>query len=181
MTVELVAGGQLARQYTEIIGTADFNGWMQATLAASGLTGFFLNANPEVTDLDGALALEGGVEFVLPFAVGDGTAQTEITVVNVGEEAATATLTLYGLDGITLGSATVESEAKALTRQTLAGLFETADLTSASHVVVAGDRELVAHEVGSNGLGSSESRGLCSDNLFAAVFRIPRRIPRIDH
>ena len=147
VTVVLVAGGQLARQYSELIGTADFNGWMQATSAASGLTGFFLNANPAVTDLDGALALEGGVEFVLPFAVGDGTAQTELTVVNVGEEAATATLTLYGLDGVTLGSAAVELEAKALTRQTLAGLFETADLTSASHVVVAGDRELVAHEV----------------------------------
>ncbi len=147
LTVEVAAGGQLSRLYSELFGAADFNGWVQATSATSGLTGFFLNANPAVTDLDGAIALSAEVEYVLPFAVEDATAKTEVTVVNPGEEAATATLTLYGMDGSQLGTVSVSLEAKSLLRQTLTGLFAEADLSSASHVVVTGDRALVAHEV----------------------------------
>ena len=45
-TKMIAAGGQLARQYSELFGSADFNGWVQATSASGGLTGFFLNANP---------------------------------------------------------------------------------------------------------------------------------------
>ena len=61
------------------------------TSTTTGLTGFFLNANPSVTELDGAVSLAVEVEYVLPFAVEDATAKTELTVVNPGEEAATAT------------------------------------------------------------------------------------------
>ncbi len=147
LTVEVAAGGQLSRLYAELFGAGEFNGWMQATSATRGLTGFFLNANPAVTDLDGAIALSAEVEYVLPFAVEDATAKTELTVVNPGEEAATATLTLYGMDGSQLGTVSVSLEPKALLRQTLTGLFAEADLSTASHVVVTGDRALVAHEV----------------------------------
>ena len=147
-TTEMVpAGGQLARQYSELFGTGSFNGWVQATSASSGLTGFFLNANPSVTDLDGALAPDAGVEFVLPFAVEDSTAKTEVTVVNVGGEPATATLTLYSADGQSLATEDVVLGAKALSRQTLGGLFGGVDLALASHVTVRGDRSLVTHAV----------------------------------
>ena len=73
LTVEVAAGGQLLRMDSELFGAADFNDWVQAASATSGLTGFFLNANPAVTDLDGALALSAEVEYVLPFAVEDGS------------------------------------------------------------------------------------------------------------
>ena len=147
-TTEMIAaGGQLARQYSELFGSADFNGWVQATSASGGLTGFFLNANPAVTDLDGAVALAAGVEFVLPFAAEDATAKTELTVVNPGDETATATLTLYGSDGSVLETVTVTLPAKTLTRQTLGVVFPGAELETASHVVVQGDRALVAHEI----------------------------------
>ncbi len=143
----IAAGGQLARQYSELFGAADFNGWVQATSASTGLTGFFLNANPAVTDLDGAVALDAAVRFVLPFAAEDETTKTELTVINPGSETATATLTLYASDGTQVGSESINLSAKALVRQTLAGLFPDADRTSVSHVEVAGDRVLVAHEV----------------------------------
>ena len=149
-TKMIAAGGQLARQYSELFGSADFNGWVQATSASGGLTGFFLNANPALTDLDGALALSAGVKFVLPFAAEDATEKTELTVVNPGDESATATLTLYGSDGSVLGTGTVTLPAKTLTRQTLAGVFPEAELQTASHVVVQGDRALLAHEIVAN-------------------------------
>ena len=146
-TAMVPAGGQLARQYTELFGTGAFNGWVEATSASSGLTGFFLNGNPSVTDLDGALAPDAGVEFVLPFAVEDGTARTELTVVNVGGEVATATLILHSGDGQILATKDVVLAAKALSRQTLRDLFDGADLALASHVMVRGDRPLVTHAV----------------------------------
>ena len=134
-TKMIAAGGQLARQYSELFGSADFNGWVQATSVSRGLTGFFLNANPAVTDLDGAVALAAAVDFVLPFAAEDATEKTELTVVNPGDETATATLTL---------------PAKTLTRQTLGVVFPGAELQTASYVVVQGDRALVAHEIVAN-------------------------------
>src|SRR5262245_26529584 len=58
-TLTIPAGGQLARQFAEIFGgTAAFNGWVQATSSATGLTGFFLNGNNALTDLDGAGSVE---------------------------------------------------------------------------------------------------------------------------
>lgn len=47
-----------------------------------------------------------------------------------------------------VGNGSINLSAKALVRQTLAGLFPDADRTSNSHMEVAGDRVLVAHEVG---------------------------------
>ena len=135
-TKMIAAGGQLALQHSELFGSTDFNGWVQATSVSGGLTGFFLNANPALTDLDGALALAPGLEFVLPFAAEDATQKTELPVVNPGNETATATLTLYGSDGSVLGTGTVTLPAKTLTRQTLAAVFPGASLETASHVIV---------------------------------------------
>ena len=93
----------------------------------------------------GPVALDAAVRFVLPFAAEDETTKTELTVINPGSETATATLTLYASDGTQVGSESINLSAKALVRQTLAGLFPDADRTSVSHVEVAGDRVLVAH------------------------------------
>ena len=146
-TAMVPAGGQLARQCTELFGAEDFIGWVEATSASSGSTGFFLNGNPSVTDLDGELAPDAGVEFVVPFAVEDATARTELTAVNVGREIATATLILYSEDGQILATKDVVLAAKSLSRQTFRGLFEGANLALASHVMVRGDRSLVTHAV----------------------------------
>src|SRR5690348_16818594 len=55
VVLNVPAGGQVAKQYQEIFGgSAAFNGWVQATSNTSGLTGFFLNGNSALTDLDGA-------------------------------------------------------------------------------------------------------------------------------
>ena len=86
----------------------------------------------------------------MPFAAEDATEKTELTVVNPGDETATATLTLHGSDGSVLGTGTVTLPAKTLTRQTLAGVFPGASLETTSHVVVQGDRALVAHEIVAN-------------------------------
>src|SRR5579863_6536755 len=84
VTVTIPAGGQLAKLSTEVFGAgADFNGWVEATSSTKGLTGFFLNGNGALTDLDGAGAVAAAAEFVLPFASEDAVAATEITVVNV--------------------------------------------------------------------------------------------------
>ena len=115
-TVTIAAGGQLARQHRELFGDGEFNGWVQATSGTAGLTGFFLNANPALTDLDGALAGESGGELILPFIAGMAPSLTEVTVVNPGQETATVTLEVFGVDGVSLGTATLELEAKALVR-----------------------------------------------------------------
>src|SRR5437868_3792565 len=43
-TAAIPAGGNYARRFSEIYGTDSFNGWVQVTSAASGLTGFALNS-----------------------------------------------------------------------------------------------------------------------------------------
>src|SRR5580704_13770340 len=44
-TVKIPAGGQYARQFSEIFNfNGSFNGWVQATSTASGLDGFFFNS-----------------------------------------------------------------------------------------------------------------------------------------
>src|SRR5205823_84821 len=93
-TIKIPAGGQLAKLFSEVFGTRDFNGWVQATSSSSGLTGFFLNGNGALTDLDGSGAIDPAAEFVLPFAAEDSVTKTELTIVNVNAEPASATLTL---------------------------------------------------------------------------------------
>ena len=66
-----------------------FNGWIQATSATPGLTGFFLNANNAVTDVDGSGSGSPSADFILPIASADGQSQTELTILNVNSETAT--------------------------------------------------------------------------------------------
>ena len=70
VTLTIPAGGQVAKLFGEIFGTRDFNGWVQAVSGTPGLTGFFLNGNWALTDLDGAGAINATAEFVLPFENG---------------------------------------------------------------------------------------------------------------
>src|SRR5262249_7967393 len=88
VTMKIPAGGQGAKLFGEIFGSRDFNGWVQVTSSAKGLTGFFLNGNSALTDLDGAGATDAVSEFVLPFASEDSITKTEISVVNVNGDPA---------------------------------------------------------------------------------------------
>src|SRR5262249_5424754 len=133
--------------FTDIFGARDFNGWVQATSSTMGLTGFFLNGNTSLTDLDGAGAVDPSAEFILPFASEDSTAKTEITILNVNADPATATLTLYDPSGSILASKDVSLPARGLMRQTLSTIFADTDLSTASHVRVKSDRALIGHEV----------------------------------
>src|SRR5262249_44349135 len=128
VTLQIPAGGQAAKLFTDIFGSRDFNGWVQATSSTKGLTGFFLNGSTNLTDLDGAGAVDPTAEFILPLASEDSTAQTEITVLNVNADAAAATLTLYGADGTILSSKDVSLPALGLMRQTLSTVFTNTDL-----------------------------------------------------
>src|SRR5205814_4219507 len=100
VTMNIPAGGQLARQFSEIVGaTGAFNGWVQATSISSGLTGFCLNGNTALTDLDGAGPGSAAPEVVLPIAIEDEVTKTEITIVNVNAEPMDATLTMFDMNG----------------------------------------------------------------------------------
>src|SRR5436190_2543610 len=147
VTVTIPAGGQSARLFHEIFGTTTFNGWVQATSGTSGLTGFFLNGNSAITDLDGAGSMAPAADTILPLVSEDAVTRSEITVVNANPEAASVTLTLYAADGTTLASKTVTIGARALIRQTAGTLFGAVNFISASHVRVKSDRPVVTHEV----------------------------------
>src|SRR5262245_27137043 len=104
ITVKIPAGGQTAKLFPEIFGVATFDGWVQATSSSTGLTGFFLNGNTALTDLDGAGVDQPAAEFIFPFVAQDAITKTELTIVNVNSEATTATVTLYARDGQILGT-----------------------------------------------------------------------------
>ncbi|HEY2382741.1 MAG TPA: hypothetical protein VGK48_16320, partial [Terriglobia bacterium] len=67
-TLQIPAGGQAAKVFSDLFGSGTFNGWIQATSSTAGLTGFFLNGNTALTDLDGAGAITPAAQFTLPFA-----------------------------------------------------------------------------------------------------------------
>jgi len=150
VTLQIPAGGQAAKLFSDIFGSRDFNGWVQAASSTKGLTGFFLNGNTSLTDLDGAGAVNPAAEFILPFASEDVTAKTEITILNGNVDPATATLTLYAASGAAIATQDVSLPARGLMRQTLNGIFANTDLTTASHIRVKSDRALIGHEVVAN-------------------------------
>ncbi|HYR42849.1 MAG TPA: hypothetical protein VER98_07500, partial [Terriglobia bacterium] len=149
VTLTIPAAGQIARNFGDLFGTkAPFNGWVQVTSAAGGLTGFFLNSNFALTDFDGSGVADPSAEFTLPLAASDGTSITELTLVNVNADSAMATLTLYGSDGSVLSTANAGLPGRGLIRQTLGALFGAqVDMTSASHIRISADRPIVGYEV----------------------------------
>jgi YVTN family beta-propeller protein len=147
ITLRIPAGGQLAKLTGEIFGNRDFNGWVEAASSARGLTGFFLNGNALLTDLDGSGATEASAELVLPLASAEGATKTELTILNPNTDAAAATVTLYAAGGQTLATRDVTLAGRSLIRQTLQGIFGNRDFSGASHVKVRSDRELVGQEV----------------------------------
>ncbi len=148
VSVSIPAGGQYTRIYPEIFGTdRPFNGWVEAASATSGLTGFFLNGNPALSDLDGAAVGVPLSEFLFPLVSEDGIGVTELSVVNPSPEPASATATLFAINGSTLGSVPLIVPARGLIRQTLSDVFEAVDLSDASHVRVMADRPLVGLEL----------------------------------
>jgi YVTN family beta-propeller protein len=147
ITMKIPAGGQAAKLSTEIFGSRDFNGWVQATSSSSGLTGFFLNGNTALTDLDGAGSVTPAGEFILPFASEDSVAKTEVTLVNVNSDPATATLTLYGDDGTSAGTKDIAFAGRGFIRQTLSVLFPNTNLSGVTHIRVQANRPLIGHEV----------------------------------
>ncbi len=159
VTINIPAGGQIARLASEIFGLTRFNGWVQATSGTTGLTGFFLNGNG-INDLDGAASTQAATDLVIPIAVQDATVQSEISIVNSGADPAHATITLYGLDGQAIASKDVTLPGRGLIRQTLPVLIGSADFSTGSHVRIRSDRPVVAHGVVVNFLlkGSSVRR-----------------------
>ena len=148
VSISIPAGGQYSRVYPEIFGTeTPFNGWIEAASATSGLTGFFLNGNSALSDLDGAAVGAPLSEFLFPLVSEDGIGVTEISVVNPSPELASATATLFSGDGSILGSAPLVVPARGLLRQTLTDVFESIDLSQASHVRVMADRPLAGLEL----------------------------------
>jgi hypothetical protein len=141
------AGGQSARQYRELFGNVGFNGWVQASSATSGLTGFFLNANNTLSDLDGALATGAGTEFVVPFASQGAATVTELTVVNPNSEITSLTVVLYGASGEVIGETTLSLDARGLTRAPIGTLVPDTDLSGVTHLRVRADRPVVVHGV----------------------------------
>src|SRR5262249_12953898 len=77
-------------------------------------------------------------------------ARTEITLLNVNVETATATITLYAADGHPVAATDVTLPPRGLLRQTMSTIFAGADVTQGSHVRVRSNRPLVGHEVAVN-------------------------------
>src|SRR6185369_2681636 len=150
ITLKIPAGGQAAKLFPEIFGLATFDGWVEATSSSTGLTGFFLNGNTALTDLDGAGVVDAAAEFNFPFVAQDAITRTELTIVNVNSDATTATVTLYAKNGQPLGTKDLPLAARGLIRQDVKTIFPDVDVTVASHAKVRSPRPLVGHEVVSN-------------------------------
>jgi YVTN family beta-propeller protein len=146
-TVTIPPAGQYAGLFPEIFGVPTFNGWVQASSVTSGLTGFLVSGNTRLTDLNGAGSVAPGVDMILPLAVEDTAARTEVTIVNVNAESAAVSLTLYADDGSVLVTRNISLPARGLVRQTLGVVLGIAGLSAASHLRVRADRPVVAHEV----------------------------------
>jgi hypothetical protein len=147
VTVTIPAGGQYARLVPEIFGVSTFNGWVQATSTATGLTGFFINGNNANTDLDGAGSVRPSADVTLPLMAEDAVTRTEVSVLNGNAESTSVTLTLYANDGSVISSKNATLPARGLMRQTLLSIFGAIDFSAASHLRVRGDRPVVTHEV----------------------------------
>jgi len=147
VTVTVPAAGQYARLFHEIFGVGAINGWAQASSVTPGLTGFAINGNTSLTDLDGAGSTTPAVDVILPLAAEDAAVRTEVTILNVNSEPATATITLYSINGGNMATKDVSLPPRGLTRQTLATLLGPGDFNGASHMRVRADRPVVAHEV----------------------------------
>jgi YVTN family beta-propeller protein len=149
VTVTIPAGGVHTKLSTQIFGEVDFNGWVQATSSATGLTGFFLNLSGS-SDLDGAGSTVASSDILVPLAVEDTTVATELTILNVNPEAATATVTLYSQAGAVLLTKEVSLPSRGLLRQTLSDLFGAINFSAASHLRIRSNRPVVIHEVVAN-------------------------------
>src|SRR5438309_308067 len=69
VTLTIPPAGQISKNFREIFESdTAFNGWVQVTSNAAGLTGFFLNSNTALTDFAASGAADPGAEFILPFA-----------------------------------------------------------------------------------------------------------------
>jgi len=147
VTVTIPPAGQYARLFPEVFGVSSFNGWVQAASSTSGLTGFFINGNNALTDLNGAGSNSPATDVILPLMSEDSVARTEVTVVNVNTGTTSVTMTLYSAGGSIVVTKNITLGARSLVRQTLGSLLSISDLSAASHLRVQSDRPVIAHEL----------------------------------
>jgi hypothetical protein len=147
VTINIPAGGEVAHMVREIFSLDEpFNGWVQAASASNGLQGLSFNSSVLLTDMDGTGAVEPSSDFILPFGYEDGQARTEVTIVNVNTEPASIQMTLFAVDGAILGAKNISLPRYGLLRQTIGAIFGDMDLSSASHVRVEADRQVVGQQ-----------------------------------
>jgi len=135
-TQTVPANGQLARLGSELFGTSA-SGWVQATSAAPGLTGFWLSGD-FATYTDGAESAPSATSMVLPLI----TQQTEISVANISGAANTIRLRLVGPDGIdVLPPVTQTLAAKGLFQASAGSIFPSAAFNLALYVALGSTTE----------------------------------------
>jgi len=146
VTVRLSSASQYARLFGEIFGTnIPFDGWVQATSASSGLTGFVLTGSTTIADFDGSIAAAPLTRSWLPLISVEGNAANEITIVNINDEPTSATVNLYSPDGNSISARQIDLPSHGLYRKTVQETF--ASTAGATHLGIRSFLPVSAYEV----------------------------------
>ncbi len=160
--VAIPAETQFAETADEILQSAaggDIEGWFDVDSDVAGLKSFFLTGDRLLTRLDGAVASPGtSQKVVIPeIQVLDGR-QTELVLLNKNRQTMTATITLYGPDGVAIDSTNRQMASRTVfvtwARDTnpddtvVDGLFSEADFEDFvdGYIVVTSDTGIIAYE-----------------------------------
>ena len=174
------AGRQFSKLTSELFGNlpADTIGWFQATSAIPGLTGFFLDLNGILTELDGADIPPVALRIVFnKIQLAEGFT-TELNVVNTGNVETAVLLTLVG--GPTPMQRTVEVPPRGLLRFDTAEFFlrdapaGDSDIPAQAYVTASAGKELAGFEIIRSPSGDFEGLNAQSALSFLNKIYIPQ-------
>ena len=155
VALTIKANQQIAKLTTELFGTglaATTIGWLQATSATDGLTGFFLFLDGRVTLLDGADLPPPAQKLAFHRVRVASGYSTEIDIVNPSSAAANVQAELVSA-GVPRVPKLFTIPAKGMTRVDAATFFDVNDVSAAAYVLVQCDVEIAGIEFVTNPAG----------------------------
>jgi hypothetical protein len=120
-------------------------GWIEATSAVDGITGFFLFLTGTLSQLDGADLPEAAEQVVFNQVVSEGDLSTELNLVNPGNVEVDVSYKLFG-ESVTQITRSLKIPAKGVLRHDAGQLFGLARIPSGAHVRVAANGPIAGFE-----------------------------------
>ena len=181
-SLNVPAGEQLAQLIPEIFGVLDPTtiGWFRATSSTPNLTGFFLDFNQLLSELDGADLPQRARRIVFNKIRIDESFSTELNIINTGELATELSLTLMG--GEEPIQQTLELPPKGMRRLDVSTFFGDVmpagmpPLPTNSYVLAEAGQSLIGFEMIRSGTGDFEGLNARSALDFLNRIYLPQMV-----